>query len=86
MVDTSILNKQINVLGRVIGVKNQQLTNDSLMFIQKDKVADTWKTSYNEVNLKYVKQSKKTKFYKNTTAILGSTTILLVALFLLVNK
>ena len=86
IVDTTIFGQELRAVEGIVKLKSGQITNDSLMFIQKDKVADTWKSSYNDLNLKYGKQAKKTRFFKNTTAIFASTTILLVALFVLVHK
>jgi hypothetical protein len=86
MADTSILNKQISDLNGIIVLKDEQLANDRMMFIQKDKAMEVYKEYYNDLYKTYNKSQKRLKFFKNTTVIFLSTTVLLGGLFVLVNK
>jgi len=86
MIDTSLLSRQIKALNGIITIKDQQIHNDSIMYDRQKTIANTYKDSYTKMSEKYDKQAKKTKFFKNTTAILASTTVLSVLLLVLLNK
>lgn len=85
MIDTSLLNKQIKALGGIIVIKNQQLYNDSLMYDRQKIITNTYKDSYTKMSDKYDKSQKKLKFFKNSTAILGSLVVLETIVLVLIK-
>ena len=86
IVDTTIFGQELRAIEGIVRLKNGQITNDSLMFIQKDKAFDTYKEHYNDLYKTYNKSEKWKKRYKNICGILLGVVAIETTLFIIVNK
>ncbi len=83
MVDTNIMAQEIRCCDAIIEVKDRQIATFGDVSKQKDTIIQKTNIAFIVLAKKLVKSEKKTKFYKNTSAILVTVAFILTGLVII---
>lgn len=83
MVDTNIMAQEIRGCDAIIEFKDRQIATLGDVSKQKDTIIQKTNAAFIVLSKKLVKSEKKTKIYKNTTAILASIAFILTGLVII---